>query len=38
MPGVYVLNDPHTQLIKIGRATDLDDRLANLRKIGRAHV
>jgi FKBP-type peptidyl-prolyl cis-trans isomerase (trigger factor) len=31
MPGVYVLNDPHTQLIKIGRATDLDDRLANLR-------
>ena len=31
MPGVYVLNDPHTKLIKIGRATDLDDRLANLR-------
>jgi len=31
MPGVYVLNDPNTQLIKIGRATDLEDRLANLR-------
>jgi hypothetical protein len=31
MPGVYVLNDPHTQLVKIGRATDLDERLANLR-------
>jgi hypothetical protein len=31
MPGVYLLNDSHTQLIKIGRAADLDDRLANLR-------
>jgi hypothetical protein len=31
MPAVYVLNDPHTLLIKIGRATDLDERLANLR-------
>ena len=31
MPGVYVLLDPRTQLVKVGRATNLDDRLANLR-------
>ena len=31
MSGVYVLLDPSTQFVKIGRATNLDDRLANLR-------
>ena len=31
MAGVYLLLDPATQFIKIGRATDLDTRLANLR-------
>jgi hypothetical protein len=31
MPGVYLLHDPATSFLKIGRATNLDDRLANLR-------
>jgi excinuclease UvrABC nuclease subunit len=31
MPGVYLLHDPVTNFLKIGRATNLDDRLANLR-------
>ena len=31
MPGVYVLLDPQSQLLKIGRATNLETRLANLR-------
>lgn len=31
MSGVYVLQDQETGLIKIGRATNLKDRLANLR-------
>ena len=31
MPGVYLLHDPATNFLKIGRATNLDDRLANLR-------
>ena len=31
MPGVYILNDPATQYLKIGRATRIEDRFANLR-------
>jgi hypothetical protein len=31
MPGIYVLLDPETQYLKIGRATDLESRLVNLR-------
>jgi hypothetical protein len=31
MPYVYLLRDPNTNLIKIGRATNLETRLANLR-------
>ena len=31
MPCVYLLRDPNTNLIKIGRATNLAARLANLR-------
>jgi len=31
MPYVYLLRDPNTNLIKIGRATNLATRLANLR-------
>lgn len=31
MSGVYVLQDQETKLVKIGRATCLKDRLANLR-------
>lgn len=31
MPGVYILVDPETNLVKIGRATNCDERLANLR-------
>lgn len=31
MPGVYVLKDGETSLLKIGRATNLKDRLYNLR-------
>lgn len=31
MPFVYLLRDPNTNLIKIGRATNLATRLANLR-------
>jgi hypothetical protein len=31
MSGVYLLLDPATQFVKIGRATDLETRLANLR-------
>ena len=31
MSGIYVLLDPETRYLKIGRATDLESRLANLR-------
>ena len=31
MPGVYLLHDPASNYLKIGRATKLDERLANLR-------
>ena len=31
MPGVYLLSDPNTGFLKIGRATDLEERLASLR-------
>ena len=31
MSGIYVLLDPETYCLKIGRATDLESRLANLR-------
>ena len=31
MPGVYILLDPQSQLLKIGRATNFETRLANLR-------
>ena len=31
MSGVYVLKDSETKLLKIGRATNLKDRLSNLR-------
>lgn len=31
MSGVYILYDPNSQFVKIGRATNLEDRLANLR-------
>ena len=31
MAGVYILIDPETNWVKIGRATNFDERLANLR-------
>lgn len=31
MSGVYILRDPVTDYLKIGRATNFDERLANLR-------
>jgi hypothetical protein len=31
MPGVYILNDPSTNYLKIGRATNLEERILNLR-------
>jgi hypothetical protein len=42
MPCVYLLRDPNTSLIKIGRATNLASRLANLRtanpRLEEAHI